>query len=145
MTKITAGSTFYLALIRFLVSAKHHLIAIGADHGLSGIQVVTLLMIDDEPACPMKRLSQLFHCDASNITGIIDGLESKQLVERQNDPNDRRVKTIRLCSAGRHLRETMLERLARDDSFLFDNLSDSEAEQLIRIVQKLDPIKKPAA
>jgi DNA-binding MarR family transcriptional regulator len=39
-------------------------------------------------------------CDASNITGIVDRLEAKELVVRTADPGDRRVKLIERTRAG---------------------------------------------
>jgi DNA-binding MarR family transcriptional regulator len=104
MDQTNLGTKFYISLLRFLLSAKQHIIAIGSEHGLSGIQAITLLLLEENAACPMKQLGKVFHCDASNITGIVDGLENKGLVTRESDPNDRRVKTICICPAGRKLR-----------------------------------------
>lgn len=39
-------------------------------------------------------------CDASNITGIVDRLEAKDLVVRSADKSDRRVKRIARTFAG---------------------------------------------
>jgi DNA-binding MarR family transcriptional regulator len=140
----TASTKFYLSLLEFLLSAKQHLVAIGAEYDLSSIQAITLLLLDEQTPRPMKALGQLFHCDASNITGIIDGLEQKGLVARQSDSHDRRIKTIQICPAGKRMQQRIIDRLAHDNGFLFDPLSDSEAEQFIHIVEKLAPSKKPA-
>jgi DNA-binding MarR family transcriptional regulator len=144
MNQPTISPTFYISLLEFLLSAKQHLIAVSAEHGLTSVQAVTLMLLDDKTGCPMKRLGQTFHCDASNVTGIVDGLETKGLVERQSDPNDRRIKTINICPAGKQLQERILKSLAYDNGFLFDSLTASEAEQFIHIVEKLAPHEKPA-
>ena len=144
MTHTLAGSKFYLSLISFLLTAKQHLAATSAEYDLSGIQAITLLMLDEHTTCPMKSLGQLFRCDASNITGIIDGLENKGLVVRRSDPKDRRIKTISVCPAGQKVRQQILQRLEHTGSFLLDPLSQSEAEQFVCTIEKLVPNKKPA-
>jgi len=138
------STNFYTSLLGFLLTAKQHLISIGAEHGLTSIQAITLMLLEEHADCPMKRLGQVFHCDASNITGIVDGLERKGLVSRENDQADRRVKTVRISAAGRALRGRVLEQLIRDSNYLFGPLSDAEAKQFVHIVEKLDPHKKPA-
>lgn len=134
---------FYLSLLEFLMSAKQHIMTIGAEFGLTSIQAVTLLLIDAERPRPMKSFCQLYHCDASNITGIIDGLESKELVSRQNDPKDRRIKVICLETAGKKLQRTIIERLHQANGFLFDPLDETEKQQFIRIVEKIAAAETP--
>ena len=51
----------------------------------------------------MGELADRLLCDASNVTGIVDRLEARGLVERQADPDDRRVKRLVLTDAGREL------------------------------------------
>ena len=138
------GTNFYISLLEFLLTAKQHLIAIGGEHGLTSIQAITLIILNDKGGCPMKRLCQLFHCDASNITGIVDGLENKGLVTRQNDPNDRRVKTVAISLAGKRLQQQILDRLAQDNGYMFDPLSPGEVAQFASIVEKIALNKKLA-
>ena len=40
----------------------------------------------------MRKIAQKLKCEPSNITGIVDRLEARGLVERRPDPADRRVK-----------------------------------------------------
>ncbi|MGF1427904.1 MarR family winged helix-turn-helix transcriptional regulator [Kitasatospora sp. LaBMicrA B282] len=49
---------------------------------------------------PMRTLAGLLGCDASNVTGLVDRLESRGLVRREPDPADRRVKNVLLTDAG---------------------------------------------
>jgi len=128
---------FYLSFLECLLSGKQHVIAIGDEFGLTGIQAITLLLVNEHEPRPMKSFCQLFHCDASNVTGIVDGLEQKGLVERQSDPRDRRVKTISLLPAGKKMQQQIIDRLQADRNYMFDPLTDTEAQQLIRIIDKI--------
>ena len=53
----------------------------------------------------MGELANAMHCDNSNITGIVDRLEEKGLVERRPADHDRRVKLIAPTPEGASLRE----------------------------------------
>jgi Mn-dependent DtxR family transcriptional regulator len=48
----------------------------------------------------MVSLARSLHCHDSNVTGLVDRLEQRGLIERQSNPNDRRVKLIALTKAG---------------------------------------------
>ncbi|MDQ6901066.1 MAG: MarR family transcriptional regulator [Candidatus Dormibacteraeota bacterium] len=53
---------------------------------------------------PMNQIAGRMHCDASNLTGIVDRLEGRGLVERRVRADDRRVKEIALTPAGRRVK-----------------------------------------
>ncbi|WP_344517999.1 MarR family winged helix-turn-helix transcriptional regulator, partial [Streptomyces paradoxus] len=49
--------------------------------------------------------------EPSNLTGIVDKLETRGLLERQPDPGDRRVKILAITDTGREMAEDLLDRL----------------------------------
>ena len=137
MSKPYATTSFYLKLLEFLFTAKHQLAVVGTDFDLTSIQIVTLLLINENRPRPMKHFCTLFNCDASNVTGIIDGLERKGLVSRQSDPHDRRIKIVCLEATGKVMQTAILQRLINSDGFSFDSLDDDEAQQFVHIIEKL--------
>ncbi|KAB8168819.1 winged helix DNA-binding protein [Streptomyces sp. 3MP-14] len=62
----------------------------------------------EEPT-PMRALAEVLSCDASHVTGIVDGLERRGLVERRAAPKDRRVKLVALTDEGRRRRAELAE------------------------------------
>ncbi|MER7956395.1 MULTISPECIES: MarR family winged helix-turn-helix transcriptional regulator [unclassified Streptomyces] len=62
-----------------------------SEHSLTGAQARVLGLLSLEPV-PMRKIAQKLQCEPSNVTGIVDRLESRGLVERRPDPADRRVK-----------------------------------------------------
>lgn len=68
-------------------------------HELTPLQAKALLAAE-EPV-PMRRIADHLHAEPSNVTAIIDRLESRGLVERSPDPGDRRVKLVAATAAGR--------------------------------------------
>jgi MarR family transcriptional regulator, organic hydroperoxide resistance regulator len=60
----------------------------------------------------MRALAQQLFCDPSNVTGIVDRLEARGLIERRSSETDRRVKIIRLTPEGQRVRAHVVERMA---------------------------------
>ncbi|WP_369197219.1 MarR family winged helix-turn-helix transcriptional regulator [Streptomyces djakartensis] len=95
-----------------------------AEHALTGAQARLLSLLCLEPL-PMRRLAQRLKCEPSNVTGIVDRLEARGLVERQPDPADRRVKVAAATPEGRRVARSLREslRFAREP---LAGLSDDE-------------------
>jgi DNA-binding MarR family transcriptional regulator len=92
-----------------LVSA--HFAAAVAELDLSPSHARALHELDLERAISMRELAERLKSDPSNVTGLIDRLEARGLVERRPDPADRRIKGLALTSAGARLRERLFARL----------------------------------
>jgi DNA-binding MarR family transcriptional regulator len=86
-----------------------------ARHALTGAQARLLSLLSLEPL-PMRRLAQKLKCEPSNVTGIVDRLEVRGLVERRPDPADRRVKLAAATEEGRRVARELREglRFARE-------------------------------
>src|SRR2546423_1432737 len=95
----------------FEIGMSQRLIAGAAlrDLGLSFAQAHTLRMLDPERPMAMSALAERLFCDASNVTGLVDRLEARALVERRPAEGDRRVKGLTLTPSGVELRERALE------------------------------------
>ncbi|CAL9317790.1 MarR family transcriptional regulator [Streptomyces olindensis] len=81
-----------------------------AEHALTGAQARLLSLLCLEPL-PMRRLAQRLKCEPSNVTGIVDRLEARGLVERRPDPADRRVKVAAATEEGRRVARSLRESL----------------------------------
>ncbi|MEW2614153.1 MarR family transcriptional regulator [Streptomyces sp. NPDC047880] len=81
-----------------------------AEHSLTGAQARLLGLLCLEPL-PMRRLAQQLRCEPSNVTGIVDRLEARGLVERQPAPADRRVKVAAATAEGREVARSLRESL----------------------------------
>ncbi len=92
-----------------LVSA--HFAAAVAELELAPSQARALHELDLERPISMRELAERLKSDPSNVTGLIDRLETRGLVERRPDPADRRIKGLALTSAGAKLRERLFARL----------------------------------
>jgi DNA-binding MarR family transcriptional regulator len=123
-------------LMRFFFAQRAHLSSSGAEFDLSPIQCHVLHLIEPKRPLPMSRLSETLSCDASNVTGLVDRLESRGLVRRQPSPEDRRVKVLQLTSSGSRLRAQLLRRMG-GRSLPLSRLSLDQQRTLVKILEAL--------
>ncbi|MGI5337860.1 MarR family winged helix-turn-helix transcriptional regulator [Streptomyces sp. CA-181903] len=79
-------------------------------HALTGAQARLLALLSREPL-PMRRIARKLKCEPSNVTGIVDRLAARGLVERRPDPADRRVKLAAVTEDGRETARQLREEL----------------------------------
>ncbi|MET8948631.1 MarR family transcriptional regulator [Streptomyces sp. NPDC004542] len=106
-----------------------------AEHALTGAQARLLSLLSLEPL-PMRKLAQKLKCEPSNVTGIVDRLESRGLVERRPDPSDRRVKLAAATDDGRRVARELRDglRFARAP---LAGLSDEERLALRDLLRRM--------
>jgi DNA-binding MarR family transcriptional regulator len=85
--------------------------AVAAAFDVSPMGLKMLQSLEPGTELPMSAVAERLFCDASNVTGMVDRLEARGLLERREDPRDRRVKRIALTEEGAAVREQVLERL----------------------------------
>jgi DNA-binding MarR family transcriptional regulator len=88
-----------------------HFAAAVAELDLAPVQAKALHELNVEPPISMRELAERLKSDPSNVTGLIDRLEARGLVERRPDPSDRRITGLALTSAGASTRERLFARL----------------------------------
>jgi DNA-binding MarR family transcriptional regulator len=79
-----------------------------------GLGAVRLL---DQPQT-MGEVATFLHCDPSNVTGIVDGLEERGLAERRPAEHDRRVKLIALTAEGQRLRTRLIQEIEKPPDWM---------------------------
>ncbi len=82
-----------------------------AELGLTFAQAHALRILDPDRPLPMSTLAKELACDASNVTGIVDRLEERGLIERRGAPHDRRLKMLFVTDEGARLRRKVAERM----------------------------------
>lgn len=75
----------------------------------------------------MSQLADLLHCDNSNVTGIVDNLEEKDLAIRYPSETDRRIKVVELTVKGEILMRRVRRELAKPPGWVKDLSTDDQA------------------
>jgi DNA-binding MarR family transcriptional regulator len=114
---------------------RQRFLAAVTEVGLSFPQAHALKVLRPGHPIPMRELADELHCDPSNITGIVDRLGDRGLVERGSAPGDRRVKTLMLTEEGTALRMRLLDRLSEPPPGL-GRLTLDEQRQLLHLLRR---------
>lgn len=85
-----------------------------------------------------SQLAAVVGLDGSSLVRLLDILVEQSLVERQPHPQDRRVKLVYLTAAGRRAVVSIRKRLAVIEDELLADLSDDEAQAMLRAFEKID-------
>ena len=123
-------------LIQLLLSQRGQLPVLAAALELSPAQCHVLYAIEPGKPMPMKQLAASLSCDASNVTGLVDRLESRGLIRRQPGREDRRVKELDLTPTGARLRAELVARMSTPPAAI-GRLSARDQRELERILSRL--------
>ena len=85
---------------------KPRLLELARQLDFSPVQLHLLRLLEPGEETPMRVLAQQLFCDPSNVTGIVDRLEARGLIERREAERDRRMKVVGLTEEGERMRAT---------------------------------------
>jgi MarR family transcriptional regulator, lower aerobic nicotinate degradation pathway regulator len=97
--ELLANSAFLLARLGFAFKAKAIKEVDQAGFSLYDYSVLALLA--EEVRETQATIADALQLDRSQLVGILDSLEDRDLIERQRDPNDRRRHIVSLTAEGR--------------------------------------------
>jgi len=119
------------------MESRKRFVRLLATHELAMHDFSVLLVLGEHGALPQQRLSRLIGIDPRNAVPIIDGLETRLLIERRPDQEDRRRYAVALTSAGRRMMERLGESGAQLEAKMLEPLSVAEQSTLQKLLQKL--------
>jgi DNA-binding MarR family transcriptional regulator len=122
------------ALMAVMGELKSHLQTVVQPFGLPMPSAMALRMIDG--AISMKELGARMHCDGSFVTSIADELEQRDLVRREIDQKDRRIKNLVLTPKGVELRSRLQHDVYEDFSGV-RALDNREQQTLLDLLRKM--------
>ncbi|MBW0432672.1 MarR family winged helix-turn-helix transcriptional regulator [Leptospira yasudae] len=76
--------------------------------------------------------------DRPNVTRLLDGLEKKDLVQREDDSEDRRKFKIVITKKGKALLERTVPRMLKERKLIYKGLSPSDLQTLKRISETIE-------
>lgn len=139
--KLAAPGPRYQALIQLLHTAETlwNASRIFFDRwGLSPSQFNVLNLLYDQTAgCTQIELSRRLIMHRSNVTGLIDRLEERGLVQRKDNERDRRAYRVVLTAGGRKLVQKILPRYYRAAEEVWGSLPLRRANQLVAEMDRL--------
>ncbi len=89
------------------------------------------LLRNNDPGLTQTELSQELLTHRSNVTGLVDRLEERGLVQRRNVPGDRRAYRVTITEAGRKLLQEILPVFYQAAEEVWSPMSTKRAKELV--------------
>jgi len=121
-------------LLGLIGRIKTSLASLSEKYDLTIMQVHALYAIS-QGGSTMGQVADTLHCDASNVTGIVDRLVAGHLITRQEGAHDRRTKTLQLTAKGRAAVEDIYSQLPAQLGC--SRLSEAERSAFHEVAAKL--------
>jgi|KBSSwiStaDraftv2_1062776.scaffolds.fasta_scaffold248505_2 DNA-binding MarR family transcriptional regulator len=140
LAKEALADEAWALVIALMADRRDVAFEIAGSYGLTPGDMKSLMTLNEDVAPTMGALAEIWSCDASNVTWLVDRLEQRGLVERRPSPTDRRVKAVALTERGRQARSEIRTAFTKAPSRLRD-LSRDDLETLRAVLRRtgLDP------
>jgi DNA-binding MarR family transcriptional regulator len=124
-----------------LKRAFHELEDLHAEHlaptGVNARELAVLLLLDSREPESQQQAAGRLRVDRTTMVGLLDSLESKGLVARQADAEDRRRNVIGLTDAGQRTLKKARAGSDEAERQLLSELSETEARQLRELLARV--------
>ena len=107
-----------------------------AGFDLTPVQYAALAAIADQPGIDQATLAGLIAYDRTTITGVVDRLTQKGLIERRANAADRRVRELHITSDGSRTLRAVTPAVEQAQQVMVQGLSAKEAGELVRLLKK---------
>lgn len=136
-----SGPETQLGLLADEMRRVWHTVARGVSHtgrleGLQRQQVWVLKALQDGPRS-MTSLAECAQTSHTSLTGIVDRLEERGLVERVRSAEDRRVVQVALTEVGKVETEAARQRMLKRLDEVLAPLDESDRAELFRLMRKI--------
>lgn len=128
-------------LTYLLKRALADLEALHAEHlapvGISGRELGVLLLLDGPDPESQQQAAARLGADRTTMVGLVDGLETKGLVTRRADVNDRRRNVLELTREGRAALTRAVRASDKAERQFLAELEKAESAQLRALLTRL--------
>ncbi|GLS26232.1 MarR family winged helix-turn-helix transcriptional regulator [Marinibactrum halimedae] len=94
--------------------------------------------VAENPGINSKNIGEITLMDKSKVSRAVKSLEEKHLLIREKSCDDNRVSNLCLTERGLHMYQEIAPKALSWENNLLTALSDSEYQDLLRILDKLD-------
>jgi DNA-binding MarR family transcriptional regulator len=122
---------------RLMQGSERYTKEINKKYNVSAAQVNCLLALQEYGPLPPSQIAKMILVNSSTVTGIIDRLEQKGLVERQRISQDRRVITVQLTESGKRLAENAPPPIQQKIIDGLRKLTQQEIEHIVNALNML--------
>jgi DNA-binding MarR family transcriptional regulator len=121
-------------LIREMIAAEQPVLEA---HGLTMWGYSVLLALDRAPMRTQSALAELIGADKTRIIPTLDQLQQQGYIERQPDPDDRRVHVLAATQSGRAVKDAVQAAIQRGEERWLGRLSAADRRVFLRVLRQL--------
>lgn len=136
MYKFTEAWCFRLAALSRKISRKYN--AQCSEFGITATQSFVILDLLDHDGSSVKDIACRIQLDSPAITGVIDRLFKEDLVQRIEDPSDRRSLQIFLTPKGRALGLKIIPMSDEFNRYINDGFADDEVKLFEQALKRIE-------
>lgn len=121
-------------LLREMIAAEQPVLDA---HGLSMWGYVVLLTLDRSSVRTQAALADAIGADKTRIIRTLDDLQQQGFIEREADPDDRRVRLLAITDAGRAVKDAVQRDIQRGEERWLGELAAADRNVFLRVLQQL--------
>ena len=128
--------------LHYLLMANHFMIQKALvtsvkDTGLTSGQPKVLDYLKDHNGAVQKDIAAGCHIEPASLTAILNGMETKGLIERRLCPDNHRFYNVYLTETGRLYVGRLENEFETIESYALQNFSEADKEQLIEYLSRI--------
>lgn len=128
--------------LHYLLMANHFMIQNALvtsvkDTGLTSGQPKVLDYLKDHNGAVQKDIAAGCHIEPASLTAILNGMETKGLIERRLCPDNHRFYNVYLTETGRLYVSRLENEFDTIESYALQNFSEADKEQLIEYLSRI--------
>ncbi len=108
-----------------------------ANLNITPVQALALGFLNEEDRITASELGKKTELDSATLTGILDRLEAARLIERHDNPSDRRSILIHLTESGKVVAMEAARLIVEANREFLRNLTEEESHFLHEMIGKL--------
>jgi DNA-binding MarR family transcriptional regulator len=126
----------------FMLSTLGHAISRRFIHALQPLELhprefAVLRAVKASDGQSQQTLAESLRIPPSRMVAIVDELESRGLIERRPDPNDRRVRALYVTKRGQTLLEDAFNLVVQHERAISDGLTVKERAELLALLNRI--------
>jgi DNA-binding MarR family transcriptional regulator len=121
-------------LVRDMIAAEQPILDA---HGLTMWGYVVLLALDRSSMRTQAALAESIGADKTRIIRTLDELQADGHIERQPDPEDRRVRLLAITDSGRAIKDVVQADIQRGEERWLGELSADERRVFLKVLRRL--------
>ena len=134
--------------LHYLLMANHFMIQKALvtsvkDTGLTSGQPKVLDYLKNHNGAVQKDIAAGCHIEPASLTAILNGMETKGLIERRLCPDNHRFYNVYLTETGRLYVGRLENEFDTIESYALQNFSKADKEQLIEYLSQIQPGRIP--